>query len=384
MCLVSKVVKVKWGSRNKKYYEKLGYEYTKQGDIFEVKIEDLLKGSSVKVDCVCDNCGANLKPSYKDYKRTVKENGKTYCNDCSVKLYGHNNQIVSRLESSKSFAQKLIKEYGDNALELYWDYEKNSIDPYKIGYGSNEKVWIFCQEKDYHGSYEIRCGDFSNGRRCPFCNGTNTHPLDSLKQYVVENYGEEFFNIIWSNKNTIDPNTIKPNSTIECWWNCPDNKHEPFKRSCNDSYTCEYRCPDCSKERNESMIEEKVRLYLEELGYKVLTEYDTLRVTNPKTNRIMPYDNEIILQNGKHLIIEVHGQQHYFISFWKSKGLTKEESEKELHYRQVKDRYKRIKCIQAGYEYLEIPYYLFDKRIKNDYKEIIDNKIKEILGVDNQ
>ena len=48
-----------------------------------------------------------------------------------------------------------------------------------------------------------------------------------------------------------------------------------------------------------------------------------------------------------------------------------------LHQRKLYDRYKRIKCIQSGCEYLEIPYTAFDK--KETYKKLIDNKIKEIL-----
>ena len=55
MGLVSKTAKVKWNASNKKYYESLGYIYTKMGDEFEVRIEDLTKGSHVKVDCLCDN-----------------------------------------------------------------------------------------------------------------------------------------------------------------------------------------------------------------------------------------------------------------------------------------------------------------------------------------
>ena len=78
------------------------------------------------------------------------------------------------------------------------------------------------------------------------------------------------------------------------------------------------------------------------------------------------------------MIIEVHGEQHYYRHFYMTiKKMTKEKAEKELHYQQVKDRYKRIKCIQAGYEYLEIPYTAFDK--KETYKKLIDNKIKNIL-----
>ena len=41
MGLITKVVKVKWNPKNKKHYEKLGYVYTKWGEEFDVKIEDL-------------------------------------------------------------------------------------------------------------------------------------------------------------------------------------------------------------------------------------------------------------------------------------------------------------------------------------------------------
>ena len=47
---------MKWNPRNKKYYEELGYVFTTYGDEFEVKVEDLAKGSMYKVQCICDNC----------------------------------------------------------------------------------------------------------------------------------------------------------------------------------------------------------------------------------------------------------------------------------------------------------------------------------------
>ena len=49
MGLISKTVKVKWNGRTKKQYESLGYVFTNTGDEFEVKVEDLLKGSNVKI-----------------------------------------------------------------------------------------------------------------------------------------------------------------------------------------------------------------------------------------------------------------------------------------------------------------------------------------------
>lgn len=41
MGLISKTVKAKWNATIKKYYEALGYIYTKMGDEFEVDIKDL-------------------------------------------------------------------------------------------------------------------------------------------------------------------------------------------------------------------------------------------------------------------------------------------------------------------------------------------------------
>ncbi|MCI7208482.1 MAG: zinc-ribbon domain-containing protein [Clostridium sp.] len=381
MGLISKTVKVKWNSKNKKYYEELGYVYTNWKDEFEVKIEDLTNGSNVKVECVCDNCKKKKVLPYKKYNRYKKEE-LYFCNSCVKILFGAEKHRETRLKNGKnSFAQYLIEEYGDNALELYWDYDKNTVDPWSINKGSQKKIWIKCQEKDYHGSYEISCNNFVNGYRCPYCRNYKVHPNDSLGQYIIDNYGEEFLWKIWSNKNEISPFEVAPHSNKKYWWNCPEDKHEPFERSCDKSVMSEFRCPECIEERKESLIEEKTRLYLEELGYTVLTEHNcSIKPINPKTGHYLPFDNEVILENGKHLIIEVHGGQHYNVKYYKTKcKLSKEDAEKSLHQRKLYDRYKRIKCIQSGYEYLELPYTAFDKGSKK-YKKIIDNKIKEILN----
>ena len=441
MGLITKTVKIKWNSRTKKHYEELGYIYTKMGDEFEVKVEDLTKGSEAKVECKCDGCDECLIWTYKNYNKCVKDKRRTYCNKCASRIivskklqkikttktfeqwciennredlllrwdYELNkckpneisfrsniprwfkclvhaeheselknlNNIIennsAKCNKCNSVAQYILDNFPNKKLEEIWDYEKNGdLDPWSVSRSSRIKVWIFCQEKDYHGSYEIRCNDFFNGYGCSYCGNRKTHPLDSLKQDIINSYGEEFFNIIWSDKNTIDPTTIKPNSNIICWWNCPDNKHESFQRSCHNSTVCNYRCPKCIEEKEESILEEKTRLYLKELGYEVLTEHNcTIRPINPKTNHPLPFDNEIVLENGEHLIIEVHGQQHYIIDRLYNKN------QKDLEYQQYKDEYKKEQCIQSGYEYLEIPYTAFDK--KETYKELIDNKIKEIL-----
>ena len=525
MGLKTKTVKLKWSPSNKKHYESLGYVYTKIGDEFEVKVEDLTKGSQAKIECSCDNCKKPLIWEYSAYIKYVKENEKTYCRNCAKKLYGGEKARKTRLKNGKSFydwciennrqdvldrwdyelndcspkdincytrkkiwfkcnrhsehkselknvqgfvigqegsmsckqcnsfaqwcadngrqdvldrwdyelndcspseisyasniskwfkciiheehkselkaisrltcgnqegsiecnqcnsiAQYILDNFPNKKLEEVWDYENNGdLDPWEISRGCHIKIWIKCQEKDYHGSYEITSYWFCKGIRCSFCDGKKVHPLDSLGQYIIDNYEEEFLWNIWSDKNDISPFEIGIHSNKKVWWNCPDDKHESFKRDCSSSVMYEFRCPKCSEEKEESIIEEKTRLYLEELGYEVKTEHNcTIRPINPKTSRPLPFDNEIVLENEKHLIIEVHGSQHYDYHFFMvRKKITKKEAEKELHYQQVKDRYKRIKCIQAGYEYLEIPYTAFNK--EDTYIKLIDNKIKEIL-----
>ena len=51
--LLTKIVEVKWHPRNKIWYENKGYIFTKIGNTFEVKVEDLINNSHcmVKVKC---------------------------------------------------------------------------------------------------------------------------------------------------------------------------------------------------------------------------------------------------------------------------------------------------------------------------------------------
>lgn len=291
------------------------------------------------------------------------QNGSIECNQCN------------------SIAQWFL----DNNLKIedYWDYNKNTISPWDISYGCKTKVWIKCREKDYHGSYEITCKNFTNGNRCPYCSGRAVHPKDSVGQYIIDNYGEDFLWKIWSDKNDKSVFEYLPNSNQKVWWKCLDNKHEEYYRKISKSYRSDFRCPQCSQERKESLGEEQVRLYIESLGYTIKHEHNcTIRPINPKTKQPLPYDNEIILDNGEHLIIEVHGDQHYEIITGKSTWLGDLTPEQWLHERKLYDRYKRIYAIQHGYYYLEIPYKkIFDKQ--ETYKKLIDDKINEIKQIKN-
>lgn len=74
--LISETAMVKWNAKNVKYYTDKGYTYTKKGDNFEVKIEDLSPYSTAIVEVLCDYCLEEgiqtiiLKP----YSRYVQNN----------------------------------------------------------------------------------------------------------------------------------------------------------------------------------------------------------------------------------------------------------------------------------------------------------------------
>lgn len=366
--ILDEFVKMTWTGDSIKYYQNLGYEFTKRFDIFNVKIEDLNKNSRIKVNILCDCCGEKLNIQYQSYNRYLKD-GKYYCKKCAMRLYGTKKIVETKLKNSISFGDYCIQNIDENFIEKYWG-NQNTISPFEITYNSAQSIYIKCLNNSYHGEYKTKPHYFSRGYRCGYCSNQKVHPLDS--------FGETNKDMLhlWSDKNEKSPFDYKPTSGKKVWWKCENNLHDDYERDLNKAHICGYRCPQCVILRNESLFQEKVRKYLsEDLGYNLNHEYKcNIRATNPKTNRPLPYDNEII---DLKLIIEVMGIQHYkessYQSLWKEQGRT---SKEQLIYNQWKDKIKKAYALSQGYSYLDISY----KTEKNEsYKALINNKIKEIL-----
>ena len=67
--LLTKTVKIKWNKNQKQNYISKGYKYTKMGDEFEIKVDDLPVGNKSMVEVKCDYCGCIYTISYKDFNR---------------------------------------------------------------------------------------------------------------------------------------------------------------------------------------------------------------------------------------------------------------------------------------------------------------------------
>lgn len=117
MGLISKTVIVKWNSKTKRWYESLGYPFTKIGDEFEVKVSDLTKGSNSIVDMECNGCKKSLQVKWRDYLKCIREYGDYYCHFCAMSIFTTRKSIETKLKNSISFEEWCAKNSRFDLLE---------------------------------------------------------------------------------------------------------------------------------------------------------------------------------------------------------------------------------------------------------------------------
>jgi len=438
MGLITKEVEIILHSENINYYQNLGYMIPKYKDVNNtlrvkrgtklfVKIEDLQKGSTVKVNVECDggNCkNPYLKPiTWQNYLKCVRENGKYYCSKCTVKerienskntkfkngksfeqwcLDNNKQDILNRWDyelndcnpseiafsvhnkyyfkcpkeihkselkninnftsgstknmsckACNSFAQWGIDNLGEDFLEKYWDYEKNTVDPWDIDRCSIKYVYIKCQKIIYHGSYKVKCASFtSSNSRCSYCGNFKVHKFDSL------GYLYPHILNIWSDKNKKSPYEYSPKSEKKVWWKCPDGIHKDFKRSIIASNNANFRCPECQYSKGEEVIS---NIFInKQINYIPQKEFEGLIGLG---NGNLSYDFYLSKYN---ILIEYQGRQHEKYI----KGMHK--SKKDFIKQQEHDKRKREYALDHNIKLLEIWYYDFNNIEKILQDEIID------------
>jgi len=292
--LENKTVMIKWGHRNKNTYENKGYNFTKHGDYFEVKIEDLTDTARGIVDVRCDGCETILKDiPWEDYKRYVKEDGKYYCKNCAANGY---KKWISFYEWCYL---NLSKELADYILSR-WDYDLNIdkngkiISPKDITYGSagfNKKgYWFKCLDNSEHKSEQKSIIHFTTrDARKESCNQCNTisvtHP-EYTKFFV----------------NKEDTLKYSAHSNKSVLMKCPNCKHEKMM-NIHNLISQGFACPRCSD--GISYPEKFIFSLFEQICVNFKTQLN---------NKIFSwcskykYDNYI---RKIDCIIELHGMQHY-------------------------------------------------------------------------
>lgn len=373
------------------------------------------KGNATCIRVKCPFCGKKYDVRLDNFKKGHS------CSHCCNKY-------------ENSFAYYIQVELGEG-LNKYWDWEKNTVNPYHIYKSSGKtKIWIKCTKTDYHDSYPTTPDNFYNGKRCPYCNRNNgkVHPKDSFAQWGIDNVDKDFLTKYWSDKNTLNPWQLTPHSTNKIYIYCQEKdyhndeggypilplnfykgarcpycvnrngkvhpkdsfgtlypskaKHwsknndiSPFEVAPKSGDKCKFICQECGKEFERSLNHLNRSNYgvycqdcnnseLEETTKQVLQKYNKLFIPQ------MKYDSLIGLGGGNlsydfylpdyNLLIECQGIQHE--SYTKGFHKTKKDFERQLEH----DRRKREYAKQHNIKLLEIWYY--------DMDNIEDILIKEL------
>ena len=288
---------------------------------------------------------------------------------------GNNGSI--NCKACNSFAQWGIDNICENFLEKYWDYGKNkNINPWEIASQYNKKVWIKCQEKDYHNSYDITCNDFvAVGARCPYCNKNSgkVHMLDSLGTLYPQ-----VFNI-WSDKNKKSPYEYTFRSGKGVWWKCPDNKHDDYYREIGISYFCNFRCPECQYSKGE----DRINNYLIKNNWIKCTQENYNIINQNKYYIPQKEFKELIGLGGGNLsydfyLLSCNLLIEYQGGFHDGKVGVNIQSKKDFEKQQEHDRRKREYAQKNNIELLEIWYWDFD-----NIEKILEEKLlnKELIYI---
>lgn len=211
MFVQNQLIEMKWNSRNKEYYIAKGYQYTKKGQIFYVKLEDLTSGVRTKVKVICDYCGKEIEKSYTACLKQRRSNGKDCCKSCSSKKqselcfdkYGVDNP--SHINSVKAKRkQTFLDRYGVINPSQVPEFHKKKIETCFEHYGTNypmqsEKIKAqskkTCLEK-YGVEYYFQTDEFKDyvkeyWMNCYGVNNVSKADITKLKieEVWLEKYG---------------------------------------------------------------------------------------------------------------------------------------------------------------------------------------------------
>lgn len=181
----NQLVTIKWYSGNKDYYSKLGYEFTKMYDTFQVPFKLALHKTKLWVKVCCDYCGEEYVTRYANYELS-KSRGKVACKKCKqLKIadtlqsrYGSSSLWGSqelRNKAKQSMRNKYGCEYAMQSKEGQEKFKVSMLEKY--GY-DNPSYSPDLQAKAKSSMYE-------NGKY------PTSAPERQLIQMLIQLYGEE-------------------------------------------------------------------------------------------------------------------------------------------------------------------------------------------------
>lgn len=313
----NKIVKVKWNSNNKEWFELKGYTFTKMHESFDVFLKDLMPSSKQRVIAICDYCGREYETSY----ATLVGGRKTIQKDCCPNCTGKKASEISKSKRAVKYinlVQKICKENGYILL--------TNIDEY-----INTKMYIefLCPK---HGKQKMIIDNFIRGHKCIQCSYVERgEKLKYDKQYV-----KEYIESINGNK-LLNPDDYKDTNTrnLNILCSCGNIFTTSFSNYKRYNVTTCYSC-SCKESDGEKRI--KNFLKLKGIDFEQEKRFVDCRDIKP-----LPFDFYLPSYN---LIIEFDGQHHFYEIGFKNCEITK-----------IHDDIKNKYCNMNNIDILRIPYW---------------------------
>lgn len=314
----NQLVKTKWNSKTKSYYESKGYCYTGVGTEIYVKAKDLRPVSKERIKVICDFCGKEVYPTMSDYNRRKTKDFDS-CDDCKTAK----THLITFLDDKKEKFQLLREICLKNDYVLLTDESEYT--------GTKMNIKYICKK---HGLQSQRLEVLLRGGICRACAYENfsknqTFTSDYVKSIIDSIDGNELLNADEYIGSKVS------NLKIRCGL-------------CGDIFICSFysymkrnqtRCQACSKK--ESSPEFIIRKFLEKNNILFVKEK---RFSDCKDRLPLPFDFYLPDYN---VCVEFDGQQHYEPRF----GIE--------HYKTTKkhDEMKNQYCKDNDIDLLRIPYW---------------------------
>jgi len=199
--ILTKIIKIKVNNKNIKYYKNKGYNI-KYGEITEIDIDDVLKGSQKRIDVKCDICGKESNISIQKYYNNYNKYNIYTCLKCS-RTHKNNRTNIERYGTETPM---LI----DTNPELYKKKQKLKIRIRKIS-----RLLL----KINGGKICYKCNNFktldrytkSNRRTDGYINKCKDCTNERKREIYIENYDELLIKNRISRNRYVENNRAKVN-----------------------------------------------------------------------------------------------------------------------------------------------------------------------------
>lgn len=323
--------------RNIGIYKNRGYDNVKSGDVLSLGVDELSKGSKIKVDVECDYCGKIVPVAYKDY--VAYKFDKYSCQHCRQKKTSEYN-LIQRQEDLYNRALNFCNEMGYRLLT-----NKDEI------LNADTRIIYECPK---HGIHETKIYTLIDKYECWDCSYEHRGINARKSADEVFNDFKQHGGILLNKDNYISWNY--KNLQVIC-------------KNCGDIFTTSYcafmmrggqLCPKCAS--NISKGEYAVKKYLEDNNIKFSMQF---RFSDCRTTAPLPFDFYL---PDYHICIEYDGEGHYMPI--KRGNMTEEQATEVFESIKCRDEIKNIYCDKNRIQLLRIPYWEFNNINDILYKEL--------------